>query len=293
MFPRDFTQAKKRCVVSASRWSPNSSDHSHVSLTDVALPEDSWPIATRDDTLHTPPAIPFISKTSDHSAPSRWTYRSEDDATRRSPIYMQPEDNRRCDTSSPPPLPPRRSAATQTACSIPSNVTTKATPAGLWTENSRFTSCRQTIFDDTDVVISTSADYAICSNGDSAISRVVRISGDFEIAALSGLFVPTQILYPTLSTRCECCTTQSNNSDDVYQCMCRTERVYSCISMLDNDHWLAKISHDVLRVKEGVVSRYFAGRLSLCLFNNTHHSVKVLSGSPIALHITRVVPYCN
>ena len=296
MFSRDFMLgAKKRCMSNTSRWSPISSEHSNISLSDVTLPEDSWPNGTRNDMLQTPPAIPFISKIDACSAPSRWTYQSEDNVTRRSPVYVLPEDDyQRVATSPPPPpLPPRQSIGTQTICNTAS-VAVQSTSPGLRTENSRFINPRQAIFDATDVVINTSTDYATCSNADAAISRVVRIRGDFEIAALSGVFVPTQILYPSLSTRCECCTTRFDSSEDnAYHYMCRIERVYSSITMLGNDHWLSKISRDVLRVKEGIVSKYFAGRLNLCVFNNANYPVKVLSGSPIALHTTRVVPYCS
>ena len=43
MFSRDFVLgAKKRCMSNTSRWSPISSEHSNISLSDVALPEDPW-----------------------------------------------------------------------------------------------------------------------------------------------------------------------------------------------------------------------------------------------------------
>ena len=289
MFAR-VTPAKKRCTLSTSRWSPVSSEHSAVSLSDVTLPEDPWLHVTRDSELHTPPAMPYTPKPVDYSVSSEWSYRGENSVTRRSPIYTIPEDARRLtETSSPPPLPPRRNIATQTANTL--DATTYVHTHESRVENSRLTNCQQTVFaSNNDIIINELADYSVCLNGDTAIHRVVRIRGDFEIAPLSGRFVATQILYPTQPTRCECCTSLSSN-DDIYECMCRSERVYSSITRLADSHWLAEVSRDVLRVKEGVVSRFFAGRLNLCVFNNTDHSVKILSGSPIAFHVTRAIPY--
>ena len=221
---------------------------------------------------------------------SQWRYQDFDENACLSPQHLQPP------ASPPPPIPPRRHVSTQTSInSGPVDLSTLLTKP-VTVCQSTVTQTNKSVDLDTlstnipkDVVINKAVDRSVCTHG-AYIERVVKTQADVQIDAKCGRLVSTQIVYPSQVVDCECGRNSLNTGRSTYVCMCRPVEIYSRVTTLDK-HWLSDVSRTVIIIKEGVVSTGFVGRLHLYVFNNTTNSVKLMSGTPVAIHQTKLFEY--